>query len=82
MNQHLKDSQVNYSMHSKWAFVAGIRLIWAGIASLIHAVHPNFFPGTTAKTVIDLYYTRLHNHPNKNYKKYIKEIKKKSNTNS
>ena len=80
MNQHLKDSQTTYGVHSKWAFSAGFRLIWAGIASLVHAIHPNFFPGTAAKTVIDLYYTRLHNHPNKIYKKYIAEIKNKTNT--
>ena len=73
MNQHLKDSNTTYLNHSRWAFWAGIRLIWAGICSIIHAVHPNFFPGTAAKTVIDLYYSRLYNHPNSLYKEYIKE---------
>jgi hypothetical protein len=76
MNRHLNDSQVTYTQHSRWAFVAGLRLLWAGFTSLLHAVHPSLFPGTAAETVIDLYYSRLHNHPNGNYKKLIKQYKK------
>ena len=59
-----------------WAFMAGLRLVWAGIASVIHGIFPNFFPGTAAKTVIDLYHERLVDHPNKDYEDYIKEYEK------
>ena len=34
------------------------------------------FPGTAAKTVIDLYHERLVDHPNKDYEEYIKEYEK------
>lgn len=69
--QHLEESRVGYFEHMGWAVGAGLRLIWAGIASLIHSIVPSWFPGTAAYTVIDLYYKRLENHPNKDYKNYI-----------
>lgn len=77
IKKHLEDSHTSYSEHLRWAVLAGFRLIWAGIASLIHAVHPGLFPGTAARTVIDLYYSRLHNHPNGEYKDFIDEFKHK-----
>jgi hypothetical protein len=76
MNKHLNQSQTTYWAHFAWAIVAGLRLIWAGIASLIHAIHPSLFPGTAAHTVIDMYYQQLHNHPNPEYQIQIKEKKK------
>lgn len=69
--KHLKESQISYFAHLFWAVTAGIKLIWAGAASLIHALIPAWFPGTAAYTVIDLYHKRLENHPNKDYKNYI-----------
>jgi len=81
MNKHLKESQTTYWPHFKWAVVAGFRLIYAGISSLIHAIHPSLFPGTAAKTVIDLYHRRLENHPNTQYQEIIKEAKEKNNGN-
>lgn len=74
MNQHLKDSRTTYVEHAKWAAFAGVRLIWAGIASLLHAAHPALFPGTAARTVIDLYFKRLHDHPNPAYQDYINDL--------
>ena len=71
IKKHLEESQVGYFGHMLWAISAGFRLIWAGVASLIHAVVPSWFPGTAAYTVIDLYHKRLENHPNKDYKNYI-----------
>lgn len=70
--EHLKKSQENYYSHACWALLAGLRLILAGIASLIHALIPGYFQGTAAKTVIDLYHKRLVNHPNVEYQNYIK----------
>jgi len=69
--EHLEKSQEGYLSHLIWAEVSGLRLIWAGIASLIHGLVPGLFPGTAAMTVIDLYHKRLVDHPNKDYKEYI-----------
>jgi hypothetical protein len=74
-HRHLKDSNESYWSHSVWALTAGFHLIWAGIASLIHAVYPGWFQFSAAKIVIDLYYKRLHNHVNPLYQEYIKKIK-------
>lgn len=51
--QHLEEKQQSYSLHFKFAFGAGIVLILAGIASIIHAILPNIltsyaFKKTTA----------------------------------
>lgn len=70
--EHLNKSKESYASHAHWAVIAGLRLIFAGIASLIHALIPGFFQGTAAKTVIDLYHKRLVNHPNVEYQNYIK----------
>ena len=69
--EHLDKSKENYFSHFVWALLAGLRLIWAGIASIIHGFVPGWFPGTAAKTVIDLYHQRLVGHPNKEYRDYI-----------
>lgn len=75
--EHLKKSQETYFNHLKWAVYAGLRLIWAGISSIVHAFVPALFPGTAAKTVIEFYLNRLSNHPNKEYQDYIEKIKNK-----
>lgn len=72
---HLEKSKVGYVEHLLWAIVAGFRLLFAGVASIIHGFFPMLFEGTAAKTVIDLYYSRLENHPNTEYQDYIKEKK-------
>lgn len=71
MHPHLVESGVTYAEHSRWALMAGARLIWAGVASLLHAIHPGLFPATAAKTVIDLYHKRLRDHPNAEYQDMI-----------
>jgi hypothetical protein len=73
--KHLEKSQETYFSHLLWAFLAGLRLIWAGIASIVHGLIPGFFPGTAAKTVISLYHKRLVDHPNKEYQDYIDSLK-------
>lgn len=76
MHQHLRDSNTTYWQHAGWALVAGLRLIWAGVASLLHAIHPSLFPGTAARTVIDLYHERLKDHPNRDYQDYIQQAQR------
>lgn len=74
---HLDKSKVNYIEHLKWAFLAGFRLIYSGIASIIHGLVPWLFDGTAPKTVIEIYHSHLKNHPNKDYKSMIEQAEKK-----
>ena len=69
--RHLAKSKETWSRHCVFAFFAGVKLIYAGVASIIHGLVPCFFEGTAAKIVIELYHRRLVNHPNQDYAKYI-----------
>ena len=69
--RHLTKSKETWGRHCVFAFFAGVKLIYAGIASIIHGIVPAFFEGTAAITVIKLYHRRLVNHPNSDYAKYI-----------
>ena len=69
--RHLAKSKETWGRHCVFAFFAGVKLIYAGIASIIHGLVPAFFEGTAALTVIKLYHRRLVNHPNPDYAKYI-----------
>lgn len=71
MFKHLKDSEESYWSHCRWAVQAGLVMMWAGLLSIIHGLIPALFPFKSAKTIIDLYYKRLHNHKNKRYRDYI-----------
>ena len=77
MKNHLRQSQTVYLSHAVWALISGIQLIWAGITSIVHAILPGVFPGVAAKTVITLYYSILHNHPNPDYQVLIDQAKQK-----
>lgn len=70
--KHLEESKVSYFEHLKFALYAGACLLYAGIASLIHAFLPNLFKGTAAFIVIKLYNDRLVDHPNPVYQEYLK----------
>lgn len=70
---HLQESKITYWQHFSFAIIAGFKLIVAGIASLIHAIIPQWFPGLAAYTVIELYKQRLEEHPNPDYQKKIRE---------
>jgi hypothetical protein len=76
--KHLEKSKVTYFSHLWWALIAGLRLIYSGIASIIHGIVPTLFDGTAPKTIIDIYHSHLVNHPNDEYKDMIKEAKKKN----
>jgi hypothetical protein len=73
---HLIKSKVTYFKHLAWAILAGLRLIYAGIASIVHGVVPILFDGTAPKTIIDIYHSHLVNHPNEEYKDMIDQAKK------
>jgi hypothetical protein len=74
---HLDKSQTTYFAHLKWALWAGMKLLWAGIASIIHGIVPSWFDGVAAKTVIDLYHSQLSNHPNPDYQLQIRNWQEK-----
>jgi|TARA_B110000971_G_C20006810_1_gene499541 hypothetical protein len=76
--KHLLKSQVTYFQHLYWAILAGFRLIWAGIASIIHGFVPTLLDGRAPKTVIDIYHNHLLGHPNGEYKEMIKQAKEKN----
>lgn len=75
---HLEKSKVTYFQHLRWAILAGFRLIYSGVASIIHGIFPNLFDGVAPKTIIDIYHSHLTDHPNDEYKKMIEEAKKKN----
>jgi hypothetical protein len=74
-DEHLNTSKVTYLEHLKWALYAGVRLIYAGITSIIHGFVPTLFDGSAPKQVIDIYHNHLEDHPNPKYKDMIKEAK-------
>ena len=69
--KHLAKSKETWGSHCVFAFIAGAKLLYAGIASIVHGIIPAFFEGTAAITVIKLYHRRLVNHPNPDYAEYI-----------
>ena len=75
-DDHLNTSKVTYFEHLRWATVAGIRLIYAGITSIIHGVVPSLFDGIAPKQIIDIYHGHLEDHPNPSYKEMIDNAKK------
>ena len=74
-DEHLNTSKVTYLEHLKWPLYAGVRLIYAGITSIIHGFVPTLFDGSAPKQVIDIYHNHLEDHPNPKYKDMIKEAK-------
>ena len=66
--------------HLVWAVYAGLVLIVTGVASIVPGFFPFLFEGTAAKTIINMFYRRLYNHPNPDYQyKIMKEMKKAKN---
>lgn len=74
-DKHLDTSKVTYFEHLRWAVTAGLRLIYAGVSSIIHGVVPSLFDGTAPKQVIDMYHSHLEDHPNPQYKEMIDTAK-------
>ena len=49
--KHLNEAGKSYLEHFKFAFKAGLILIYAGITSIIHALIPSLFPFTSQRIV-------------------------------
>lgn len=54
VNKHLLSRNISYIPHFRFAFLAGIVLLKAGIASIVHALLPNVFAGYSERKVIAL----------------------------
>ncbi len=52
---HLNKSRMDYFVHFYHAFRLGFVLIYAGIASIIHAIFPFLFPAYSANKVTWMY---------------------------
>jgi hypothetical protein len=53
-SKHLAESNKTYIEHFKFAFYAGLMLLWAGVTSIIHAFIPSLFPFVSRKIIVDL----------------------------
>lgn len=51
---HLGQTGQTYFQHLKWAMYAGALLLWAGLASVIHAVFPFVFSEISERITHDL----------------------------
>jgi hypothetical protein len=76
--KHLDTSKTTYLEHLTWSVIAGFRLIYAGISSIIHGVVPTLFDGTAPKQIIDIYHNHLEDHPNERYQEMISKAKKET----
>lgn len=50
--QHLKKSGKDYRTHFLFSFKWGFFLIWTGVASVLHAFVPSWFPFTAPRNVL------------------------------
>ncbi len=52
VSQHLSSRNQNYATHFRFAFGAGIVLLLAGMASIIHAIVPDILVGYSERKVM------------------------------
>ena len=57
---HLEDVDMNYRQHFIFAQHVSIRLVAAGIACCLHAIHPGIFSNTASVTVSKLHELLTH----------------------
>lgn len=53
-HKHLTESGKTYLEHGRFAFKAGVLLLWAGVASIVHGLLPNLFPFVSRDIVLRL----------------------------
>ena len=68
MIKHLRETHMSYFSHLLFAFVAGVILLQAGIASIIHSIFPWLLVGYSERKTIAL--ARLANQRKNARKKY------------
>jgi hypothetical protein len=54
VSKHLLSRNVSYTTHFRFAFGAGIVLLLASLASIVHAILPELFTGYSERKVIAL----------------------------
>lgn len=69
IKKHLEVNQITFINHFMFAIKAGVLLLYAGVASIIHAICPALFDGVPSRIVANLYHGRIKNHPNPEYRK-------------
>jgi hypothetical protein len=69
---HLRKSQMSYGVHFYHAFRLGLILIYAGLASLVHAVCPFLYPAYSAKMVIAIFVRVVLDSANPDIQNYLK----------
>jgi hypothetical protein len=70
VREHLKINKISFIDHFVLAVWSGVLLIYAGMASIIHAFFPFLFDGTPARIVSKLYFKRIKDHPNPEYRDF------------
>lgn len=79
MLRHLKETDQKYINHFKFAFMAGIKMIYGGITSIIHAFLPDVFPTIAERITKGLEEESRHRQVRRQLEEYEKEkIKKNS----
>lgn len=53
-SKHLEESGKRYGEHFMFAMRAGFLLLWAGLASIVHAIIPGLFPFVSQRIVMRL----------------------------
>lgn len=51
MNSHLKEVKETYFEHMQFAQRCGWRMVFAGLACVIHSIIPNVFPNTASNAL-------------------------------
>lgn len=74
---HLAQSQMTYGYHLEDGIKKGfLQLYWA-LTSFVHAFVPGFFTGTAAKGTIRIFYEKLYQHPNPEFRALIDEYERR-----
>lgn len=74
---HLAQSQMTYRYHLRDGIEKGALQLYWGLTSFIHAFVPGFFTGTAAKGNIRIFYEKLYQHPNPEFRALIDEYERR-----
>lgn len=77
MIKHLKDTNQKYIDHFKFAFIAGIKMMYGGVASIIHAFIPDALPSTAERITKGLEEESRHRQVRRKLEEYEEQKKHK-----
>ncbi|MHC4792484.1 MAG: DUF6356 family protein [Planctomycetota bacterium] len=55
LTDHPHERDLTYFEHLRWALWSGVRMIFSGLACVIHAFLPFLFKNMASNTVVDIY---------------------------